>query len=383
MKTYKLKACDGEHIISLEKGEYMADHSLAVQMIDNSGDYPEPYFTLTVRLEETPTLPEGCAFLARMDDADLMKWVIDNDIAYPIGVSAHSGFCEYHAVEFNKNCFSNTFNKDKSETEPTKESEEKAAQTEDNKKLGHYVVCIKSEYIRDAQVNDKLPNPIEDELVDNWTDIRISGYLDTVCAVDQDEAVEMVSTFTGYPASILYAFTLSSSYLTQERNAYYEITNRRNLNSDKETLYLLTNTFQDYTFYAKDNQMASCVASLLSDVNSVFAIDGTKSYGAVNSDGSFSMPLFYTLQERKQWRYDTFGASKITKEMLSDIIHSLRSVVAGSLEERKQYEEYLSHQSNIQAQKNYIMAWNDSYNSKENIHDLAFNLAEKLPDFFD
>lgn len=113
MQIYKLDAYGETHSISLEKGNYLADQSLAVQMIDFVNGCPKPFSTLTVYLEEAMSLLKqsgpNCAFL-NIDignDEDILRWVIKNKIATPLGFSYKKGLCEYPAVRFNSKVFNN------------------------------------------------------------------------------------------------------------------------------------------------------------------------------------------------------------------------------------------------------------------------------------
>lgn len=109
LKLFKLSAYGSTHTIALVKRTYYQGGGLAVNMVEYTNGYPEPYATLTVNLDTHFPLKKETAFLNTniCDGTDMLQWVIDNNIASPVGISERSGFCEYPLVEFNMDCFSN------------------------------------------------------------------------------------------------------------------------------------------------------------------------------------------------------------------------------------------------------------------------------------
>lgn len=106
-KQYPLVAYGTKHLISLERTSYLTG-GLAVTMVDYAEGYEEPYATLTVNLESFPyPLDADTAFLNTniCCGVDILQWVVENNIAYPMGVTETSGFCEYPLVRFNMDCF--------------------------------------------------------------------------------------------------------------------------------------------------------------------------------------------------------------------------------------------------------------------------------------
>lgn len=87
--------------IALVKNTYTQNDNLAIQMISHDGEFPEPWNSLTVNL--SGKCDTDCAFIdVNNNGADIINWLIKNDIAHPTGRTEVSGFCAYPEVKFTK-----------------------------------------------------------------------------------------------------------------------------------------------------------------------------------------------------------------------------------------------------------------------------------------
>ena len=62
--------------------------------------YVEPFGNLTVNLPESASLPPECQFVDTEKLPGIDRWLTENGIAVPIGITATSGHCTFPAFKF-------------------------------------------------------------------------------------------------------------------------------------------------------------------------------------------------------------------------------------------------------------------------------------------
>ena len=93
--------------VRIRKGQYTRG-GIAVQLTEEVNDpecpYEQPFATLTVRLPETGLLPnpDTDAFIDTNNNPEAGRFLKENGLATPIGITATSGMCRYPAYRFSK-----------------------------------------------------------------------------------------------------------------------------------------------------------------------------------------------------------------------------------------------------------------------------------------
>ena len=91
------------HELELLKAQYLENNSLAVTILEHKDGYVEPWDILTVNLGETTG--DRCAYIdVNNIGNDILKKLIELDIAYPTGRIRRSGFCQYPEMRFTETC---------------------------------------------------------------------------------------------------------------------------------------------------------------------------------------------------------------------------------------------------------------------------------------
>ena len=105
MKIYELKMYGEKYKITLRKGNYRDNKTLAVEMVlvDSEGEITEPWGMLTVNIDSSNVLAsETRAFVDTNNNGEeIIGWLEKNNIATPKGLYGQSGWCSYPLVEFN------------------------------------------------------------------------------------------------------------------------------------------------------------------------------------------------------------------------------------------------------------------------------------------
>lgn len=102
MTTYKLTKWGKTYKIGLTKATYNSNGTLAILM-DDLGDN-EPFATLTINLDDSNFMAnDHMAFIDTNNLGwDIVKWLVDNEIATDTGLKGFSGFCVYPLMMFNQ-----------------------------------------------------------------------------------------------------------------------------------------------------------------------------------------------------------------------------------------------------------------------------------------
>ena len=71
-----------------------------------------------------------------------------------------------------------------------------------------FIVLVKSDYIRDAQiyVGNRFDNPPDDEI--HWKDLTPTHYVGIFKGADEEDVVLEASEMTGFPSEILEAIEM-------------------------------------------------------------------------------------------------------------------------------------------------------------------------------
>ena len=101
MMTLKKKCFDEEIEIVFKINKYCVNDSLCIEMlqIDEDGSLV-PWSILTVNFSRI-ICKENCAFVDVNNNADIVKWIIDNNLGTLTGKAFTSGYCTYPEVRFN------------------------------------------------------------------------------------------------------------------------------------------------------------------------------------------------------------------------------------------------------------------------------------------
>lgn len=109
-KIYKLKAYGKTHNITLRKGTYVNNGTLAIAMVKISRNgSEEPWSVLTVNIDESNFFADGdeLAFVdTNNNGGEIIDWLEKNDIAHLVGVKGYSPWCEYPLVQFTESALS-------------------------------------------------------------------------------------------------------------------------------------------------------------------------------------------------------------------------------------------------------------------------------------
>lgn len=93
---YKVETEFGTHNVSIETNKYMFGDNLAIRLIT---DFGEPFATLSVNLPEW-TLPNNIAFVDTNNCPWAEKFISDNKLGRPTGMTGTSGYCTYPLYRF-------------------------------------------------------------------------------------------------------------------------------------------------------------------------------------------------------------------------------------------------------------------------------------------
>ena len=83
--------------LRLVKSSYQNNGALYVGLVDADGEH---YGDITVNLPNSGTLPSDCAFVDTNNLPRIDRVLYNEEVAVPVGQSACSGFCQYHAFQF-------------------------------------------------------------------------------------------------------------------------------------------------------------------------------------------------------------------------------------------------------------------------------------------
>lgn len=104
MKVYKLKAYGKTYNVTLLKGRYGNNNTLAVEMmlVNGKGKITEPWSMLTVNIDDSDVLAsETMAFVdINNNGREISQWLVDNDIAEITWLTGSSGWCTYPLFAF-------------------------------------------------------------------------------------------------------------------------------------------------------------------------------------------------------------------------------------------------------------------------------------------
>ena len=105
-RIYQIDCGYGIQTVSLGFGIYEVNGSLAVFLqrvsseSDSLCDDDDLFFFITVNLPGATFLAQDEQFVDTNNLPGIEKWLIENNIAEPVGVSAYSGFCKYPLFRF-------------------------------------------------------------------------------------------------------------------------------------------------------------------------------------------------------------------------------------------------------------------------------------------
>lgn len=74
--------------------------AFAYEIAKAGHQYVEPFGNLTVNLPESASLPPECQFVDMEKLPGIDRWLTENDIAVPIGITATRGHCTFPAFKF-------------------------------------------------------------------------------------------------------------------------------------------------------------------------------------------------------------------------------------------------------------------------------------------
>lgn len=87
--------------ITFELERYLDNGTLAIQMINWSEGYEEPFALLTVNLDASDMLPDNAQFVDVNNLDNIVNWIVDNNIGDTMDYTVDSGFVSYPAISFN------------------------------------------------------------------------------------------------------------------------------------------------------------------------------------------------------------------------------------------------------------------------------------------
>ena len=93
---YKVETEFGTYDVSIETSKYVYGDNLAIYLITEDG---EPFATLTTNLAEW-TLPNDKAFVDTNNCPWAEKFISDNKLGRPTGMTGTSGCCTYPLYRF-------------------------------------------------------------------------------------------------------------------------------------------------------------------------------------------------------------------------------------------------------------------------------------------
>lgn len=93
---YKVETEFGTYNVSIETSAYYCGDNLAIRLITEDG---EPFAILSVNLPEW-TLPNNIAFVDTNNCPWAEKFISDNKLGRPTGITGTSGYCTYPLYRF-------------------------------------------------------------------------------------------------------------------------------------------------------------------------------------------------------------------------------------------------------------------------------------------
>jgi len=93
---YKVETEFGTYNVSIETSTYYCGDNLAISLITEDG---EPFAILSVNLPEW-TLPKDKAFVDTNNCPWAEKFIVDNKLGRPTGITGTSGYCVYPQYKF-------------------------------------------------------------------------------------------------------------------------------------------------------------------------------------------------------------------------------------------------------------------------------------------
>ncbi len=93
---YKVETEFGTYNVSIETSTYYCGNNLAISLITEDG---EPFAILSVNLPEW-TLPNNIAFVDTNNCPWAEKFISDNKLGRPTGMTGTSGYCTYPLYRF-------------------------------------------------------------------------------------------------------------------------------------------------------------------------------------------------------------------------------------------------------------------------------------------
>ena len=98
MKYYEVNSYGKTYKVRIEYGLYEYGNTMALSLIAESG---EPFCNLTVNLADSVAWADDrTAFVDTNNCPWAEEFIRENDLGYPVGYTAQSGFCEYPLYRF-------------------------------------------------------------------------------------------------------------------------------------------------------------------------------------------------------------------------------------------------------------------------------------------
>lgn len=124
MRTYTITHYGKTYEVILDYSFYTKNMTLAVRLFSRPSEedmpafaheiasaghqYVEPFGNVTVNLPESASLPSGCQFVDTEKLPGIDRWLTENGIAVPVGITVSRGRCSFPAFKFtlpNNNTF--------------------------------------------------------------------------------------------------------------------------------------------------------------------------------------------------------------------------------------------------------------------------------------
>lgn len=93
---HKVETEFGTYNVTIKTGKYLYGDNLSIELIT---DFAEPFARLTVNLPEW-TLPNDKAFVDTNNCPWAEKFIADNKLGRPTGITGTSGYCTYPQYRF-------------------------------------------------------------------------------------------------------------------------------------------------------------------------------------------------------------------------------------------------------------------------------------------
>ena len=101
-KVYQIESYERTYEVIPEYGTYQNNNSLAVSLRfkDKSQEEDDLFGTITVNLPESILVPSDAQFVDVNNFPNIGRWLKENGLANPVGISVHSGFVTYPLYQF-------------------------------------------------------------------------------------------------------------------------------------------------------------------------------------------------------------------------------------------------------------------------------------------